>query len=103
MLSRLILLALNIQCAEGEIPVGWVFCVLWYAKLICRTDLLLNVCLMMGGGAQKQQPFSPQFLPQLFYLIVFLHFFNRRLCSSNGIEDGDIYIYITEVPMQLPL
>lgn len=53
---------------------GCVFCVLWYAKLICRADLLPNVCLMMGGGAQKQQPFSPQFLPQLFSFIIFLHF-----------------------------
>lgn len=53
---------------------GCVFCVLWYARLICRTDLLLDVCLMMGGGAQNQQSFSLQFLPHLFSFIVFLHF-----------------------------
>lgn len=47
---------------------------LWYTRLICRIDLVLDVCLMMGGGARNQQSFSPQFLPQLFSFIVFLHF-----------------------------
>lgn len=35
-LSSLILLALNIQCFEGEIPVGWV-CIL--CVVVCQADM----------------------------------------------------------------
>lgn len=78
---------------------GCVFCVLWYAKLICRTDLLLDVCLMMGGGARKQQPFSPQFLPQLFSFTAFLHFITAAgkyipLMEQKTVTNIYIYIYL---------